>query len=176
MIKTATPPPAVNFKTEQEILADVYAHVRRFTRNQLQQLKDVDLKLRPVFNGKMFNSVYWIAAHLAWTEDYLMHRALTGKPAAIDWLHDYRQTSKPEDATRFPSYIEILQTLDDLHAVALQNIRTLPTEEFEKVNHVQDDYLAQSNKRQIIFGGIQHEPMHCGHLSWLMKVHGVWTR
>jgi hypothetical protein len=174
MLKTATPP-IVIVKTEQEILADIYANVRRFTRNQLHQLKEVDLTLRPVINGKTFNSVYWIAAHLAWTEDYLLHRALTGKSSAIEWLHDYRQTSKPEDATRFPSYNEILHTLDELHAIALHNIKSMSTTDMEKINNVQDDYLGQTIKRQIIYNAIQHEPMHCGHLSWLMKVHGLKT-
>lgn len=65
MIKTAVPP-IINAKTEQEILADVYAKVRRFTQKQLQALQNVDLHLKPVINGKTFNSVYWIAAHLAW--------------------------------------------------------------------------------------------------------------
>ena len=172
----ATPVPSmVVAKTEQEILAEVYANVRKFTRKQLLALKNVNLQLRPEFNGKKFNSVYWIAAHLAWTEDYLLHRALTGIAANIEWLHEYRQSAKPEEAKLFPAYDEIILTLDDLHKKALANIKSLPAEELDKPNHVRDNYLGDTSKRQIIYDAIQHEPMHSGHLSWLMKIHGLQT-
>ena len=66
-------------KTEAQVLAHMLGRTREYTLFYLRGLKDVDVHRRFVCEGKELNTVFWLVAHLATSENGLFLRA-TGGP------------------------------------------------------------------------------------------------
>ncbi len=160
-------------KSESETLTDTYEGVRNLTKFFFSKAKDIDVHKRRSADGVTFNSPYWMAAHLTWTEHMLLVEGLTGKKMDIPWLEDFRMGSAPPERNSNPTFEEALKKLDEVHAEAVKIIRSLADEQLDEPNYLGIPFMGKSTKRNIIMHAIRHEPMHIGQLSWILKMNGI---
>lgn len=160
-------------KTEAQVLADAYESVRNLSKFYLSKVDGFDTEQCIVSGETKFNSAHWIAAHLVWTEHFLLIQGLRKESLDIPWLGQYGFGSKPEDIKSKPDFKEVLAKLDEVHRLAVKNILELSDEEIEKENAVNAAFGGVNNKRNIIKHAIRHEPMHIGQLSWILKANGI---
>jgi uncharacterized damage-inducible protein DinB len=161
-------------KSEAQILADAYEFSRGLTKYYFSKLDGLDLNQNLEINGKKMNSPHWIAAHLVWTEHFLLIEGL-GAPGEfnIPWLEQYGFGSDPEKITDKPEYDEILKKLEEVHEAAMKHLKSLTDEQLEEPNGINANFGGVNNKRNVIKHAIRHEPMHTGQISWILKANGV---
>ncbi len=162
--------------TQAQLLADTLDKTRQLTKFYLSKLKGVNPEDTLNLNGYETNSIYWIAAHLVWAEDYLGIVELGGKSFAPEWVKKFAIKSDgklPEDR---PDFKSILDELKRVHEAALQQISSLSDEQLNEQNftgfHFGD---GNSTKMMMIQHSIRHEGTHLGQLSLLAKIYGQQT-
>lgn len=154
-------------------LAETLDIARELTIRQFEKLKSMNLDLTQQLdiNGKKLNSPLWIYAHLAWTENFLILKQCGNKAMDIKWLDELFAIQKPgEYQSHWPSLEEIEEASKTVHAASLDLIKSLSDDELVEENVGGLKIMGQSSKRFIIQHAIRHEGMHCGHLSWLVKL------
>jgi uncharacterized damage-inducible protein DinB len=160
-------------KSEAEILAETYEFSRRLTKFYMSKLDGIDLNKRIEINGLKFNSPHWIAAHLVWTEHFLLIEGMGLPSMNISWIEQYGFGSDPDKITDKPEYKDVLEKLEEVHEKAMKNLITLSDDELDKPNGIDADFGGVNNKRNVIKHAIRHEPMHTGQISWILKANGV---
>ena len=163
-------------KTEANFLADAFESTRQLSKWYLSKLKDVDMRLQFTSNGITLNSAYWLVGHLVWAENFLLLKCLGGKPIEAPWLEEFALGSKlTDDEKRLPEVKEILDKWKEVHAAAMQHVRSLPDEILSQDNPLGMGFGGDNSYRMILHHAIRHEGIHAGQLSWLCKLHHVQT-
>lgn len=160
-------------KSESEILAEVYEMVRGLSIFYLSNLSKIDIDKRIEADGIKYNSAYWIAAHLVWTEHSLILNGIAGEDMKIDWLNDYAYGCDPDKIKNKPPIEEVLKTMDEVHEKALSVIKNQTDEQLDEDNLFGESFGGSKSKRTLIIHAIRHEPMHIGQLSWILKSNGL---
>ncbi len=160
-------------KSEAEILADAYEFSRGLTKYYLSKLDGVDKNQKLEINGIKFNSPQWIAAHLVWTEHFLLIKGMGLPSMNIAWLEQYGRGYDPEKADLKPEYTDSLKILDEVHEAAMKHLRSLSDEQLDEPNGINASFGGVNNKRNVIKHALRHEPMHVGQISWILKANGV---
>ncbi|MCB0726405.1 MAG: DinB family protein [Ignavibacteriae bacterium] len=160
-------------KSESEILAEVYEMVRGLSIFYLSNLSKIDIDKRIEADGIKYNSAYWIAAHLVWTEHSLILNGIAGEDMKIDWLNDYAYGCDPDKIKNKPPIEEVLKTMDEVHEKALTVIKNQTDEQLDEDNLFGESFGGSKSKRTLIIHAIRHEPMHIGQLSWILKSNGL---
>ena len=160
-------------RKESEVLAESFESVRSLTKFYLSKVKPEDINSNLSINGIKFNSPFWIASHLAWSENFLLLIATGGKPFEVSWLDEYGFGSKPEDIKTDIKYDEVISTLDEIHKRAMDHILTLSDEKLNEKNLINANFGGKDTKKTVIIHAIRHEPMHAGQLSWILKAKGI---
>ena len=145
-------------KTKGQVYAEAFESIRNITKLYLSNVEDNFLRTRYEINGAKLNSAYWINAHLVWAEHYLIVRAVGNKNMDIPWLEQFGVGTIADKAT---------QELD------INILKSLPDEELGKPNHINASFDNEKTKDAVIKHCIRHEPMHAGHISWILKISGV---
>lgn len=152
-----------NTRTEANILADTYENARTLTRWYLARLKEVDMHKVFEAEGKKLNSAYWITAHLAWSEQFMLLLALGGKPLDIHWMEQFRIGSKyPDDITALPPIKQILDAWKEIHVAAMAHVRSLPDDMMNRDNPAGFGFGGDNSYRMMIHHAILHEAVHAG--------------
>lgn len=160
-------------KSESVLLSEVFEMVRNLSKMYLNQLGKIDIHERIEYKGIKFNSAYWIAGHLTWTEHSLIVQGIAGEDMGIDWLEEFAIGNDPDKISKMPSVEEILKTLDEVHFKSMDIIKGLSDENLEEDNLFGMSMGGSKSKRNIIKHLIRHEPMHIGQLSWILKFNGI---
>ncbi|RPI17772.1 MAG: DinB family protein [Ignavibacteriae bacterium] len=160
---------------ESEVLANTFQSVRNLTKFYFSMFPEEKLHEEVCINGKTLNTAYWLAAHLVWTEHFLVLQGVGNTSMDIPWLKEFEIGSTPEKKDSWPSYSEVMETMDKIHEKAMKVIKELPDEELDKENFLGYTFGGVNSKRVMITHLIRHEPMHVGQLSWLLKLYGVET-
>jgi uncharacterized damage-inducible protein DinB len=160
-------------KTEAQILAEAFEFARGLSKFYLSKLDGLDLDKRPEIGGVKFNSAYWIAAHLVWTEHFLLIEGMGAPSMHIPWIDQFSIGSNPDEIMEKPKYSEILEKLDEVHEMAMEKVLSMTDEELDEPNSINANFGGVNNKRNVIKHAIRHEPMHIGQLSWILKANGV---
>lgn len=160
-------------KTEAEILADAFESVRNLSKFYLSQLGDIDVYKQIEINGIKFNSPYWIASHLTWTEYSLLIEGMGADSMDIPWLEKFKIGSVPEDEDGLPRYDEVLEMLEVVHEKAMKVVKSLTEKQLDEPNNIGATFGGVNSKRAILKHAIRHEPMHIGQISWYLKLNGV---
>lgn len=160
---------------ETEILANTFQTVRNLTKYYFSLFPDDKLHEETIINGKKLNTAYWLAAHLVWTEHFLILQGVGNINMCIPWLNEFEIGSTPSKKNAWPEYKEVMDTMDMVHDKAINVIKELPDEELNKENYLNYTFSGVNSKKVLITHAIRHEPMHVGQLSWLLKIHGVET-
>jgi uncharacterized damage-inducible protein DinB len=160
-------------KTEAQIYAETFESVRNLSKFYLSQLTGIDVHKSIEFNGKKFNSPYWIAAHLTWTEHSLLIEALGAELMNIPWLEKFSIGTEPPGDANLPAFEEILETMEQVHSSAMEKVNSLTDEQLDEPNVHNITFGGVNSKRAIIKHCIRHEPMHIGQISWYLKINDV---
>src|SRR5437868_9261082 len=144
-------------KTEAQVLAEAYEFSRGLTKFYMSKLDGLDLNQRLETKGVKFNSPHWIAAHLVWTEHFLLIEGM-GLPAMdIPWMEEYGFGSNPDTVTIKPDYKEILVKLEEVHIKAMDNLKSLTDKQLDEPNGINANFGGVNNKRNVIKHAIRHE-------------------
>ena len=141
----------------------------------MSKLKEVDMTKSFEYDGKEFNSAYWIVAHIAWAENMLLLRGTGGKRVRLPWLKSFEIGSKYEHTSEMPPIKEIIEGMKLIHETAKTHLKTLSVDDLDKPNTLDFEFMGDKTIRMIIQHAARHEASHAGHLGWLCKMHGVKT-
>lgn len=159
--------------TESALLADTFQKVRDLTKWYLSLLKNSDPYQKFEVNGVALNSVAWIAAHLVWSEDFLILQCTGGKGIDLPWLQHYKINSDGSLHVEQPNIKEILDSMKLVHEKATEHLLTV--NDFDSENPLGFGFGGVKTKRMLVQHAIRHEAMHTGHLSWLCKINKIET-
>lgn len=160
-------------KIKVKTLVSAFEMVRNLSDFYISKLEGVDIKKQFEINGVKMNSAYWLVAHLAWTEHFLIIEGIGGDSLGIEWLNDYAFGSSPGDATNEPSYEEVLETLKRIHTKAFEILNNFSDDELEQENNINAVFGGKNTKGVVLMHAIRHEPMHIGQLSLILKANGI---
>jgi uncharacterized damage-inducible protein DinB len=160
---------------ESEVLANTFQAARNLTKYYFALFPEEKLHEEIFINGKKLNTAYWLAAHLVWTEHFLILQGVGNTSLDIPWLKEFEIGSTPVKKDSWPEIKVIMETMDKVHEEAMKVMKELPDEELDKENYLGYTFGGVNSKRAMITHLIRHEPMHVGQLSWLLKIYGVVT-
>ena len=161
--------------TAAQLLTDTFNETRNITRFYLSKLKEKDPLQVFTVNGFRLNSAYWLTAHLAWAEHFLLLQGTGSTVALPEFLKDYGISSNGEVPADAPDYKTILHTLNSQHEIALQHLLSLSDEALQQPNPLGITFGTSNTVKMVIQHAIRHEGTHAGHIGWLCKLHGVAT-
>jgi uncharacterized damage-inducible protein DinB len=156
--------------SEPKIIADILDQTRKLTLIYAKRLEGKDFHKRFEIDGKVFNSVYWELAHVAWAESMLILGFLGDKEPSPAWLRQFSLGSNPDEVKEWPPVPELMETLARIHARSLEMLRTMDPELLEHPAEIKFTGW-QTDIRHVLYHAIRHEGTHAGHLSWLCKLH-----
>ena len=162
-------------KSEPQVLAEVIDFNRQLTRFYLSKLKGIDMQHEFEFDGKRFNSPYWIIGHLAWAQNNLILKGTYGEKIRNEWLPKFKIGGKIDDYSALPNLKDLLATFKEIHEKSLQHVAKLSHEDLNKPNAINFGFEEEKTVRSIIQHQIRHEGVHTGHLSWICKMHSITT-
>lgn len=157
-------------KSEVQTLLDAFESVRNLSKFYLSKLDRETIHYQLESNGTKFNTAYWLVAHLIWTERFLILQGIGGKDMADHWLDEYGFGSNPDEVKTRPDFDEILKLMDEIHAKAVEILKSTKDDQLDEPNHTQMTFGGKSDKRALLKHAIRHEPMHVGQISWILKV------
>jgi len=161
-------------KTEAQVLAHMMARTREYTLSYLRYLKEVDVHREFVCEGKKLNTVFWLVAHLATSENGLLLRATGGPFEKFSWAKYFTIGAAGLPAEQCPPYAEVWATFKAVHERTMAHLPTLSDDVLDQPN-ITGLPLIGPTVRDVITHAIRHEGMHIGHLTWLCKLYGIKT-
>jgi hypothetical protein len=163
----------MRYKTE--VLVEAIEEVRNLTLFYLSKLGGKEYFKEFEVEGTKLNSVAWIVAHLAWAEEFLVLRAITGEGAGLKWTDDFRIGAPRPHRDVYPSFNDILNGFQEVHLKAMDVLTRMEDETLEQTNKINLKFQKGDTIKVCLLHHLRHEASHAGHLSWLCKMHGIET-
>lgn len=160
---------------DARLLADLMDHAHAMTMQQAERLQQRDLHQRFVVNGIELNSAFWILAHLAVSENWLILRGTNGPFQKFSWAKQFTLGATPPAPAECPPFEEIMSTLERVHRLAVDHVAGLSDADLASPHHARMDLDSGADMRAVIHHHIRHVNMHNGQLAWLCKLHGLPT-
>ena len=161
--------------TQALLLADLMDHAHRFTREHLERLADKDLHYRFMVDGTALNSPFWIVAHLAVSENWLVLRGTGGPFQKFSWAKLFTLGATPPAPADCPPWDEVADMHAHIHQLAATHVRGLSDEALQAPHQAMMQLGGNNDRKAVIMHHIRHESSHNGHLGWLCKLHGLPT-
>ncbi|PIQ15055.1 MAG: hypothetical protein COW67_10470 [Flavobacteriales bacterium CG18_big_fil_WC_8_21_14_2_50_32_9] len=162
-------------KTQTQTLVEMLELSRELTKFYLSHLKGKDEHKIFEIDGKQFNSISWLIAHITVSENWLLLVCTGGEKVAIPWARQYGLGSEPPKKEDAPSFEEILKYFKEVHQKAINYVSKLTDEDLAKPTANGTNFGGEDSVGAIIKHAIRHECVHAGHLSWLCKLFDVKT-
>jgi len=156
-----------------QTLIKTYEMARNLSKFYMSKLDSIDVRKVYEINGKKLNTAYWIAAHLTWTEHFLIIEGVGGDSMGIKWLNDFAFGTDPDAIQTGPSFEDIMKTREEVHKKAMEVLNNLKDEQLDEDNNIGANFGGSKTKCAVIMHAIRHEPMHIGQISWILKVNGI---
>lgn len=157
---------------EAQVLSHVMDRTREWTRFHLSALKGLDPHRRFTCEGKAFNTVFWLVAHLATAENGLLLAATGGPFEKFWWAKHFTLGASGLPVEECPPYPEVWETFNAVHAKAIAHVATLDEAALDAPNPTKLTAIGPT-VRDVVTHAIRHEGSHTGHLGWLCKMHGI---
>jgi len=157
------------------LLAELMDHAHAFTLHHVERIKGKDLHQRFSVGNIELNSPFWILAHLAVSENWLVLRGTGGPFQKFSWAKQFTLGATPPSPAECPFIDEVMGTYAHVHSLALEHVRGLSDEALESPHLALMDLDSGSDMKAVIKHHIRHESSHNGHLGWLSKLHGLPT-
>jgi hypothetical protein len=94
----------------------------------VERLKDHDLHRRFEVEGKPLNSAFWIVAHLAVSQNWLILRGTGGNFQKFAWAKQYTLGAVHPSAAGAPAWEDVFDTYQRIHQLSMDHVRSLPDE------------------------------------------------
>lgn len=159
---------------EAQVLKKMIEFQHNLTIWYLSLLKETDVTKCFEFEDKKINNLYWVVAHLAHSEDFLLSVALGKAGHNYAWLKRY-EIGGSQDISPKVSYKELIEVSKEIHQKCMKNLDEMTDEELNKDNMLGLNFAGDFSKRAIIMHQIRHEGIHAGHLSLLCKLNNIKT-
>ena len=159
---------------QTKVIADILDNARRLTRWYFSFLNEDLLYSRFELDGTRLNSAYWIAGHLAWTQDFVLSGIL-GKKESPSWVEDFKLGHPAPDPYEGPDFDALWDVFNYLHRKTIQFIRDFDE---KTLDHDFPDTAAHfifRTNRMAFYHLVRHEGYHCGQLGIICKLGGVET-
>lgn len=160
---------------EINALANTLDYTRSITLQYYDRLKEQDPHVIFESNEKKLNSILWIMAHLAVTENFLILRSTGGEMVRFSWAKLFGIGSTIPDTKDCPPMEEILKTMQLVHQNSITHLRQLNDNDLQKATTTGFKFGGEDSFRRVITHSISHEGTHAGHLGWLCKLYGIKT-
>lgn len=161
----------------QNIQVQVLKETLEMTHNlavwYFNKLAESDVYQQFEANGQKLNSIYWLAGHLAWSENDLVLKGIHAPMHQADWLEDFKFGEA--HTTKGPSWEELKSTAKEIHEMAMGALDKLTDRDLEKENGSGVGFGGKPTIRLTIMHQIRHVGTHCGHLGWIAKLNGIKT-
>jgi hypothetical protein len=161
--------------TNARLLADLMDHAHAMTLQQLEHLQQHDLHQRFTVNRMELNSAFWIVAHLAVSENWLILKGTNGPFQKFSWAKQFTLGATPPAPAECPPIEEIMNTLERVHRLALDHVAGLSDADLASPHQALMNLDSGSDMRAVITHHLRHVNMHNGQLAWLCKLHGLPT-
>src|SRR5579859_5672763 len=155
------------------LLAKTLHSARQLTKFYLSHTTGLDVQKRFKVEGFETNSIHWIVAHQAWGENFIILNGVKKEGLDIAWFNAFKIGNPHPEKTSFPNFEQTVKVFDDVHKKALDIINSLSPEELQQDNFTGLEFGGGKSNEALIRHAIRHEAMHAGHLSWLLRMHGV---
>jgi hypothetical protein len=160
---------------EAEYLAGLLNNTRVLAYFYLDKLNNADWFEQFEIQGNRVNSVAWNLAHMAWAQNFFVLVATGNTAVNIRWLDLFKIGSDPVPQALYPSRQDILSAFENIHTLALHQVRTMRKEQFDEPNFIDLKFKNGQSQRLAIHHHLRHEGTHIGHLAMLAKMHGIHT-
>lgn len=161
---------------ESHTLATLVDRTREYARFYLSPLKGVDMHRRFSVDGKELNTAYWLVAHMAVSENWLLLRGTGGPFEKFSWAKHFNIGSTPPPMELCPPYEEVWAMFKAVHEKARSWVAGLGDEQLNAPHQAAPLAIAGMHTvRDIIMHHCRHEALHTGQLAWLCKLHGIRT-
>ena len=160
--------------SETKFLVHAVEKAREYTQYYLSKLLDQDPHRRFVCEGVELNTLYWLVAHIAVTQNGLLLMATGGPFEKFSWAKHFGRGGAGLPPAECPPFAEVLDTFQGIHSTAVAHIAHLPAEALEGPNLTGIGIIGNT-VRDVIIHSVRHEGLHTGHLSWLCKLYGIKT-
>lgn len=157
--------------TEAQVLSQMMDRAREWTRYYLTPLKQTDPHRLFVCEGKPLNTVFWLVAHLATSENGLLLAATLGPFEKFWWAKHFTLGTPGLPQEECPPYAEVWETFNGVHQKAVAHIALLDEAALNAPNPTK--LPIGGTVRDVITHAIRHESGHAGQLAWLCKLHGI---
>ena len=161
--------------TQAQLLADLMDHAHAFTMDHVGRLRDKDMHRRFVAEGHELNSPYWIVAHLAVSQNWLILRGTGGPFQKFSWAKLFTIGATPPPPAECPPLDEVLSTFRTIHGLSMAHVGVLSDEALKAPHMAMMKLGGGDDVRAVIKHHIRHESSHNGHLGLLCKLHGLPT-
>ncbi len=158
-------------RTEAQVLSHMMDRTREWTLYYLRPLKGQDPHRRFVCEGKELNTVFWLVAHLATSENGLLLSATGGPFEKFWWAKHFTLGAEGVPIEACPPYEEVWETFKAVHQKAIAHIATLSEEQLNAPNPTK--LAIGDTVGDVITHAIRHEGAHNGQLAWLCKLYGI---
>jgi hypothetical protein len=160
---------------EALVLAALMDRSRQQVSACLQRLEAANLHHRHEVDGRQLNSAYWIAAHLAVSQNWLILRGTGGLFQKFSWAKHFSLGAIPLPPSECPPYEEVKATLEGVHRLAMEHVAGLGEAALDQAHQAMLQLPGTNDVRAVIAHHILHEASHAGQLSWLCKLGGLPT-
>lgn len=160
---------------ESQTLANVLNKTRDITNLYLKLLEKTDWHKTYESEGTKLNTVFWLAAHISITQNFLALRCTGGEKITLPYARQFGLGSTPSTAEDSPSKEEMLSNLNLIHEKSINHVASLDPSFLDEVNPTGFEFLGENSVRSMIVHAIRHENLHAGHLGWLCKLNGIKT-
>lgn len=158
--------------TEAQVLSHMMDRTREWTRFHLAALKDQDPHHQFTGEGKPFNTVFWLVAHLATAQNGLLLASTGGPFEKFWWAKHYTMGASGLPQSECPPYAEVLDTFNAVHHKTVAHLATLDEAALNAPNTTPLTRIG-GTVRDLITHAIRHEGAHTGQLAWTCKLHGI---
>jgi hypothetical protein len=157
--------------TEAQVLCHVMDRTRELTLRYMATLDGQDPHRRFLCDGKPLNTVFWLVAHLATTENGLLLASTGGPFRKFSWAKHFTLGAPGLPPEQCPPFSEVLDTFHQVHRTAMDHLPTLDEAALNGPNRTGLPLLGDTT-RDVITHAIRHEGGHAGQLAWLCKLYG----
>lgn len=155
------------------LLAKTLHGARQLTKYYLGFAKGLDVDKRFKVEGFETNSIHWIVAHQAWGENSIVLHGVNRQGLDVKWFDIFKIGSTHPEKESFPNFEETVRVFDEVHKKSLDLINSLTPEDLQRDNYTGLEFGGGKTNEALLRHAIRHEAMHAGHLSWLLRMHGV---
>jgi len=162
--------------TTGQVLADQLTTSRELTRWYLSKLKETDPFKQFEIEGKKLNNWYWIVAHMAWAEHFLIINGTGGEPLPeFEHLQNFSMGNSFSEVNAKHDVKELLGIFKKVHEHCIARLQELTEEQMAEDNRLGFSFSSDMSVKGIFMHAIRHEGTHTGSLGILCKAFEVKT-